>query len=156
MTPPKKAPLPAFLIIQSRNDPLVDVEQAEDFYTHMIEVGGCRVELNLDILGTHFEILKSEDFFRAVSAFSWSFNDARIENVAVIEEVVEVDAGVGEEVVMEGVVASEEGRIGTGHGDPFGQAPLAEGGAEEPESDFGWGMGLNINGNGYSAENVNE
>jgi acetyl esterase/lipase len=56
------------------------------FHRHLTENLGCNVELNLDVLGTHDDILKNDEFFKAVEVFASTLSTKKPKRVFVKRE----------------------------------------------------------------------
>ncbi|KAJ3186652.1 hypothetical protein HDU85_007472 [Gaertneriomyces sp. JEL0708] len=63
-----KYDLPPYLIIQSPEDELIEADHANRYYDHL-RTFGTDVELLTSVKGTHFEMLKTKDFFQAIMDF---------------------------------------------------------------------------------------
>ncbi|KAI9014840.1 Alpha/Beta hydrolase protein [Gaertneriomyces semiglobifer] len=63
-----KYDLPPYLIIQSPEDELIEADHAKRYYDHL-RTFGKKVELMTSVKGTHFEMLKTKEFFQAIMEF---------------------------------------------------------------------------------------
>jgi hypothetical protein len=65
---------------------LVDEEQAVGFHNHLTENLGCNAILNLDVKGSHDDILMKDEFFKTVGEFTSSLSLAKPKRATVRRE----------------------------------------------------------------------
>lgn len=68
--------LPAYLVIHSLEDELVDLSQAQKYHEHLLEIGLKQAELDVSLKGKHYEMLQTQEFAERVARFVWRIDES--------------------------------------------------------------------------------